>query len=80
MCRMLAAFCPAVVVFPHHLGPLIRMAPFASSLSCNIASTIRFLYLPMFLLWHFSAFCKEIFRRFVIFFFFFFDRGGVGSL
>ena len=42
---MLFACCSPVVVFPHHLGPTIRVAPKASSLNCNSRSTIRGRYL-----------------------------------
>lgn len=38
--------CIAVVVFPHHLGPVISTAPNASMQSLRSASTQRGTYLP----------------------------------
>ena len=40
--KMLAATCSAVVVFPHHLGPSIRTAPFPSSFRFRMSSAILF--------------------------------------
>ena len=42
--RILLACCSAVVVFPHHFGPSIKIAPLLASFFANIWSAILCLY------------------------------------
>jgi len=42
--RILFACCSAVVVFPHHLGPSIKIAPLLASFFVSIWSAILCLY------------------------------------
>ena len=42
--RILLAYCSAVVVFPHHLGPSIKIAPLLANFFASIWSAILCLY------------------------------------
>ena len=50
------ATCFAVVVFPHHLGPCTRTAPFPKSLRFNSSSAIR--------RYHIFQYRQQLFRNF----------------